>query len=65
MINSNNSPETTLKNLLQRYVKLYLYSSNLNQIVSKLHKIIQNRGVSFGKVPSNESKGIIEPKWLK
>ena len=37
---------------------LYPYLSNVNKTVWKLHKIIQKRGGSFGRIPSNERKGI-------
>ena len=54
------STEIALKKLHQRYVHLYPYSSNVNKTVCKLHKIIRKRGVTFGRIPSNESKGIIK-----
>ena len=36
---------------------LNTFSSKVNKTVRKLHKIIQKPGVSFGRIPSNESKG--------
>ena len=57
------STKIPLNNLHQRYLQLYIGFSNTNMTVWKLYVIIQNRGVSFGSIPSNESKGIIEPRW--
>ena len=40
-------------------------SQYFNKTVWKLHKIIQKRGATFERIPSNESRGVVETRWSR